>query len=182
VGGLVTVSERGGGGEKGGGGGEVAAGRFVGASRVAEVGTVFLRVVKTAVKVERALSVLAFDGGTGGGSTVVGPGCDAVIVAVSPAETVWAKDNVEVTEEVAWVSDGDARGVQEVVVVAVETGIDACVCVVEVMNGCDGVGEAGAVAVVAVFEGAGDGVVRGCRALSSGDGGSGDKGGSWWRG
>ena len=140
-----------------------------------EVGAIFQGVVKTAVKVKGALSVLAFDGGAGGESTIVGPG-GAVRVAGSPAEAFWAHDNVEVTEEEARGGNIHAARVSD----AVKTGADAGVGVVEVMNGGNGVGEAGAVAVEAVFERAGDGAIRSGRILSSNSGGGGGKRGSRW--
>lgn len=142
-----------------------------------EVGAIFQGVVKTAVKVKGALSMLAFDGGAGGESTIVGPG-GAVRVAGSPAEAFWAHDDVEVTEEEAGGGNIHAARVSD----AVKTGADAGVGVVEVMDGGSGVREAGAVAVEAVFERAGDGAIRSGRTLSSNSGGGGGKGGSWWRG
>lgn len=135
-----------------------------------EVGAIFLRVVKTAVKVEVALSKLVFDGGTCGGPTVVSSGGDTITIAMSPAEAVRALDNGKVAKVVARGGGvGHVVGEENRVVDAEKAGVDVGVGVVEVVDGSCSVGEAGSVTVEAEFVRARVGVVkRGGVALGSG--------------
>ena len=177
--GLVAVG--GGGGKDGCCNGEVSTGRPVGEPGVVEVGAVFLRVVKTAVKVEFALGKLTSNYGTCGGPTVVSSGSDVITVAVSPAEAVRALDYGKVAEEVAGrggigIVVGDKERVVDIEKAAVNVGVE----VVEVVDGGSGVGEAGFVAVEAEFKRAREGVVRGGGVALGGGGGWGRGGGGQW--